>query len=61
MRYSPWVCRSRGATGSVVETKGLPRDDIYMLLSAARDLQVTRNVDITKGIHAMLPKAVFQK
>jgi acetamidase/formamidase len=45
----------------VVATKGLPRDDVYMLLSTARNLQVTRNVDITKGIHAMLPKAVFQK
>src|SRR5712672_4023643 len=45
----------------IVETKGLPRDDVYMLLSAAMDLQVTQNVDITKGIHAMMPKAVFQK
>src|SRR5258708_6926746 len=45
----------------IVETKGLPRDDVYMLLSAAMDLQVTQNVDITKGIHAMMPKAVFPK
>ena len=45
----------------IVETKGLPRDDVYMLLSAAMDLQVAQNVDITKGIHAMMPKAVFQK
>jgi acetamidase/formamidase len=45
----------------IVETRGLARDDVYMLLSAAMDLQVTQNVDITKGIHAMLPKAVFQK
>src|SRR5215475_9015311 len=45
----------------IVETKGLSRDDVYMLLSAAMDLQVTQNVDITKGIHAMMPKAVFQK
>jgi len=45
----------------VVETKGLPRDDAYMLLSAAMDLHVTEIVDITKGVHAMLPKAIFQK
>jgi len=45
----------------IVETKGLPRDDAYMLLSAAMDLHVTEIVDITKGIHAMLPKAIFQK
>ena len=45
----------------IVETKGLPRDDVLMLLSAAMDLQVTQIVDITKGIHAMMPKAIFQR
>jgi acetamidase/formamidase len=45
----------------VVETKGVPRDDALMLLSAAMDLHVTEIVDITKGVHAMLPKAIFQK
>jgi acetamidase/formamidase len=45
----------------VMEAKGLPRDDAYMLLSAAMDLHVTEIVDITKGVHAMLPKAIFQK
>jgi acetamidase/formamidase len=45
----------------VVETKGLPRDDAYMLLSAAMDLNVTEIVDGTKGVHAMLPKAIFEK
>jgi len=45
----------------VVETKGLPRDDAYMLLSAAMDLHVTEIVDGTKGVHAMLPKAIFQE
>jgi len=45
----------------IVETKGLPRDDVYMMLSAAMDLNVTQIVDGTKGIHAMLPKAIFQK
>ena len=42
----------------IVATKGLPRDDVLMLLSAAMDLHVTQIVDGTKGIHAMIPKAV---
>jgi acetamidase/formamidase len=45
----------------VVETKGLSRDDTLMLLSAAMDLHVTEIVDGTKGVHAMLPKAIFQQ
>jgi acetamidase/formamidase len=44
----------------VVATKGLPRDDVYMLLSAAMDLHVTQVVDGTKGVHALLPKAIFR-
>ena len=44
----------------IVETKHLPRDDVFMLMSAAMDLQVTQIVDVTKGIHAMVPKAIFQ-
>jgi acetamidase/formamidase len=45
----------------VVETKGLSRDDAYMLLSANMDLVVTEAVDGVKGIHALLPKAIFKK
>jgi acetamidase/formamidase len=45
----------------IVETKGLSRDDAYMLMSAQMDLHVTQVVDGTKGIHAMMPKAVFKK
>jgi acetamidase/formamidase len=45
----------------IVETKGLPRDDVLMLMSAAMDLHVTQIVDITKGIHATIPKSIFQK
>src|SRR5262249_5098372 len=44
----------------VVSTRGLPRDDAYMLLSAAMDLQVTQVVDGTKGVHAMLAKSIFR-
>jgi acetamidase/formamidase len=32
----------------IVATKGLPRDDVFMLLSAAMDLHVTEIVDGTK-------------
>ena len=45
----------------IVETKRLPRDDVLMLLSAAMDLHVTQIVDVTKGIHATVPKAIFQR
>ena len=45
----------------IVETKGLSRDDAYLLASASMDLIVTQIVDGTKGIHAMLPKAIFKK
>jgi acetamidase/formamidase len=43
----------------LVAAKGLSRDDAYMLASAAMDLVVTQVVDGTKGIHAMMPKAIF--
>jgi acetamidase/formamidase len=45
----------------IVQTKGLSRDDAYLLASAAMDLHVTQVVDGTKGVHAMLPKAIFRK
>ena len=44
----------------IVSTKGLSREDVLMLLSAAMDLHVTQIVDGTKGVHGMLPKAIFQ-
>ncbi len=45
----------------IVETKGLSREDAYLLASAAMDLIVTQVVDGTKGVHAMMPKSIFQK
>ncbi len=44
----------------LVEEKGLSREDAYMLASAAMDLVVTQVVDGTKGIHALMPKAIFR-
>jgi acetamidase/formamidase len=44
----------------LVSEKGLTRDDAYVLCSAAVDLRVSQNVDGTKGVHAMLAKALFR-
>ena len=44
----------------LVTTRGLSRDDAYMLTSAAADLHVTQVVDGVKGVHAMLPKSIFR-
>jgi acetamidase/formamidase len=45
----------------IVEIKKIDRDDAYMLASAVMDLVVTQIVDGTKGIHALMPKAVFKR
>ena len=44
----------------LVGEKKLSRDDAYMLASVAADLSITQLVDGTKGVHAMIPKAIFQ-
>jgi acetamidase/formamidase len=45
----------------IAKTKGLTTDDAYSLASLAVDLRVTQIVDGNKGIHAMIPKAIFKK
>jgi len=45
----------------LVESKQLSREEAYLLCSATMDLIVTQVVDGTKGIHAMIPKSIFQK
>jgi acetamidase/formamidase len=45
----------------MTELKGLTREDAYMLASLAMDLIVTQVVDGTKGIHALMPKAIFKR
>ncbi|HYL31708.1 MAG TPA: acetamidase/formamidase family protein [Stellaceae bacterium] len=42
------------------EVHGLDSADAYALASVAIDFEVTQNVDGVKGIHAMIPKAIFQ-
>jgi acetamidase/formamidase len=45
----------------LVAEKHLSRDDAYMLCSLAADLRVTQLVDGTKGVHAMMAKAIFTR
>jgi acetamidase/formamidase len=45
----------------LVTEKHLSRDDAYMLTSTAVDLRITELVDGNKGVHAMIPKAIFKK
>ena len=42
------------------ERHGLQPADAYALASVAIDFEVTQNVDGVKGIHAMIPKAIFK-
>jgi len=44
----------------LVEQKHMSRDDAYMLISVAGDIDITELVDRNKGVHIMLPKAIFR-
>jgi len=44
----------------LVNEKHLSRDDAYMLTSVAGDVDITQLVDGNKGVHVMLPKAIFK-
>jgi acetamidase/formamidase len=56
---------ARRATREMIDyltaERGLSRDDAYMLTSAGVDLHVTQVVDGVKGVHATLPKTIFEK
>jgi acetamidase/formamidase len=43
----------------LVAEKGMTRDDAYMLVSVAGDVEITELVDRNKGVHVVMPKAVF--
>src|SRR5690349_3948320 len=45
----------------LVSAKHLSRDDAYMLTSVAGDVDITELVDGNKGVHVMMPKAIFLK
>jgi acetamidase/formamidase len=48
-----------GMIDLLVTQKHLSRDDAYMLISVAGDIDITELVDRNKGVHVMMPKAVF--
>lgn len=39
----------------------MPRQQVYLLLSAAIDFDVTQAVDITKGVHGLIDLSMFQQ
>ncbi|MFL6389845.1 MAG: acetamidase/formamidase family protein [Terriglobales bacterium] len=45
----------------LVSAKHMTRDDAYMLTSVAGDVDITELVDGNKGVHVMMPKAIFVK
>ena len=49
----------RGMIDFLVTQKHLSRDDAYMLTSVAGDVDITELVDHNKGVHVMMPKAIF--
>jgi acetamidase/formamidase len=50
----------RNMVDFLVAEKRLSKDDAYMLVSVAGDLHITEMVDSNKGVHVMLPKAIFR-
>ena len=45
----------------LVNTTTMSRDDAYMLISVAGDVEITELVDRNKGVHVVLPKALFKQ
>jgi acetamidase/formamidase len=43
----------------LVAEKGMTRDDAYMLISVAGDVEITELVDRNKGVHVVVPKSLF--
>ncbi|MBW6525030.1 acetamidase/formamidase family protein [Sphingomonas sp. RHCKR47] len=43
----------------LVAEKSMTRDDAYMLVSVAGDVEITELVDRNKGVHVVVPKALF--
>lgn len=45
----------------LVAEKHLTRDDAYMLISVAGDVDMTELVDGNVGVHVLMPKSIFRK
>ena len=50
----------REMIGYLVRTRGLSREEAYVLCSLAVDMRITQLVNVYKGAHAMLPKSIFR-
>ncbi len=51
----------RQAIELLVTMKGMTREDAYMLVSTACDVDITQLVDGPVGVHVMIPKKIFTK
>ncbi|HEY8948428.1 MAG TPA: acetamidase/formamidase family protein [Rhizomicrobium sp.] len=51
----------RGMIDFLVNDKHMSRDDAYMLISVAGDVDITEIVDHNKGVHVMMPKGIFAR
>jgi acetamidase/formamidase len=51
----------RQAIDFLVTMKGMNKDDAYMLVSTACDVDITQLVDGPVGVHVMIPKNIFTK
>lgn len=51
----------RNMVDFLVAHKAMTRDDAYMLVSIAGDVDISELVDRNKAVHVMLPKGVFAK
>ena len=51
----------RNMVDFLVAHKGMTRDDAYMLVSVAGDVDISELVDRNKAVHVMMPKGVFAK
>ena len=49
----------RNMIAFLVAEKHMTREEAYMLISVTGDVEITELVDRNKGVHVMLPKAVF--
>ncbi len=49
----------RNMINFLMAEKGMTRDDAYMLVSVAGDVEITELVDRNKGVHVVVPKLLF--
>ena len=52
---------TRSAVDFLAATQPLTSEEAYLLCSLAVDFRITQIVDGVKGVHAMIPKAIFKK